>query len=158
MTKSRKNKPPANDVSLAKKKRVPTKDELAHRFADGLYGSVWLYDEAYEEYQALCDRNDQTSTMEKATLSRYFPRFADTGPTGFQGDMLKSQGRFPDDDGKQKQVYAFKAYQFRIYGLIENHFGKPSFVGTTCDPSKKSNLADTAKLKKAALMSGRVRK
>ncbi len=158
MTKSRKSKPPAADASTDRNKRVPTNNELAHRFADGLYGSVWLYDEAFDEYQGLCNRNDKTSTRERATLSRYFPRFAETGPSGFQGDMLKSQGRFPDEEGKLIQVYAFKAYQFRIYGVVESHFGKPAFVGTTCDPSKKSNQADKAKLKKAALMSGRVRK
>lgn len=158
MTKSRKNKPSRTDANAAAKKTEPTDEELVHRFADGKFGSVWLYDDAYEQYEKLCNQNDKNSIKERATLARYFPRFAEMGPSGFQGEMLKSQGRFPDDDGKQIQIYAFKAYQFRIYGVVEDHFGKPSFVGTTSDPSKKSNQADKGKLKKAALMSGRVRK
>lgn len=130
---------------------------VGERVSSGRYGDVWLYDEALDEFNKLKSRTDETSCRETVTVQRYFDRFAEMGPSAFSAEMFKSQGRFPDLQGKKVQVFGFKAYQFRVYGLVEQHLARSAFVGTTCDPSKKQNKANKQKLEKAAEMSGRVR-
>lgn len=127
--------------------------------ASGSYGSVWLFGEARDQYLELRKRNDQTSIREAATLERYFQRFADLGTKGFSEQMFKPQGRQKDGDGNDVLIFEFKAYQFRVYGVISTYKGKKNcFLGTSCDESKKRDKANPQKLKKAAEVWTRVEK
>lgn len=102
------------------------------------------------------ERTKQVS-VSPVTIKRYFERFAEKGPAGFGDRMFKPQGRFPAADGGKVLVHAFKAYQFRIYGVVRDFRGRRSFVGTTCDPKKKQNKANPKKLKQAAVCSTKVK-
>ena len=117
--------------------------------ATGDYARVLLFGEARKEYEALLDRTDRNSVQAKRTLQRYFARFADKGPTSLDNEMFKKQGR-EHVGGTEIMVFGFKAYQFRIYGVVEAYKERRCFVGTACDPAKKQNKADAKKLEKAA--------
>ncbi|MEP9372562.1 hypothetical protein [Mesorhizobium sp. KR1-2] len=70
--------------------------------------------------------------------------------------MFKPAGRFKDGAGNEPQIWEFKAYQFRIYGIIAEYRRKRTYIGTACDPSKKKDKADQQKLKLAAERSAKV--
>lgn len=134
---------------LSRKPRSAAGNNIAGKLvASGEHADVWLFGEALEEYEALLRRTDATSRKSAAQIPRYFGRFAQGQPLGDQ--MFKPLGRFKTGSGKEVQVHEFKSYQFRIYGVIRQHGGKRSYVGTACDPSKKKDKADPAKMKKAA--------
>ncbi|MGV2018170.1 hypothetical protein [Agrobacterium sp. 22-223-1] len=115
----------------------------------GDFADVLLFGEAKEEYEALQNRSDQTSMREYRTISRYFQRYADMGPQHLDDTMFKKQSR-RNCGGTAVMVYEFKAYQFRIYGVVGERDSKRCFRGTACDPSKKKDKADPQKLQKAA--------
>ncbi|WP_156913564.1 hypothetical protein [Mesorhizobium sp. WSM3224] len=115
--------------------------------ACGDYADVWLFGEAREEYEALLARKDEKSIVSATQLPRYFERYASDQPLGDQ--MFKPVGRF-GPKGNEAQVYEFKSWKFRIYGVVKQFRGKRCFVGTACDPYKKQNKADQTKLKNAA--------
>jgi hypothetical protein len=119
----------------------------------GAYGVVRLSQEAKDAFDALCGQADQTSMREAATIKRFFQRFTTHGPHGFDGKQFKSEGRFKDGTGKQVRVFAMKAYQWRLYGVLKHHDGKPAFFGLCVDPSKKKNKADRAILERCARLS-----
>lgn len=52
------------------------------------------------------------------------------------------------------QVFAFKAWQWRLYGGLTTINKVRYFVGVVVDPSKKKDKADQAILKKAAKLLG----
>ncbi|MER9869272.1 hypothetical protein NKJ35_19205 [Mesorhizobium sp. M0136] len=116
--------------------------------ASGDYADVWLFGEARREYEALLTRTDETSRKSAVQLPRYFGRYAENQPLGDQ--MFKPLGRFKGASGNDVQIYEFKSWQFRIYGVVRLFRGKRCFLGIACDPSKKKNRADPAKMKKAA--------
>ncbi|MDM9627096.1 hypothetical protein QTL95_14405 [Rhizobium sp. S152] len=115
----------------------------------GDYAVVWLFGEAKDEYEALQKRNDQTSFREYRTISRYFQRYAAMGPQHLDDTMFKKQDR-RSSGGISVMIYEFKAYQFRIYGVVGELKGKRCYRGTACDPKKKKDKADPQKLQKAA--------
>lgn len=120
----------------------------------GRYGCVWLSDEAKHEYDVLCARADDTGIREARTINRYFERFAAMGPEGLDNPkMMKPADRFKDGTGKQVQVFAMKAYEWRVYGVRRHHNGEPSFVGLCVDPDKKRDKADRALMEKCARLS-----
>lgn len=119
----------------------------------GDYASILLVADAKEEYDALGKRNDATSIREYRTLTRYFERYVQHGPTALDDTAFKKQRRVTS--GKlQEMVYEFKAYQFRIYGVVGTYLDKRCFIGTACDPSKKQNKANAALLEKAVKVWG----
>jgi hypothetical protein len=115
----------------------------------GEHADVFLFGEAKEEYEALEQRNDQTSMREYRTISRYFQRYADMGAQHLDDTAFKKQDR-RSSGGTTVMIFEFKAYQFRVYGCVGERNGKRCFRGTACDPSKKKNKADPKKLQKAA--------
>jgi hypothetical protein len=119
----------------------------------GTHGSVRLSEEAKAEFDALCAQPDETSMREAATIKRYFERFTSHGPQGFDHKMFKSEGRFKDGTGKPVQVFAMKAYQWRLYGVLRHHDGRPAFFGLCVDPSKKKDKANKALLERCARLS-----
>lgn len=118
--------------------------------ARGDYADVWLFGEALEEYEALTKRTDRTSIQEAAQMARRFERFASHGPRGLSDEMFKALDPRIKVKGNEILIQEFKAYQFRIYGVVGQRNGKRSYLGTACDPQKKKNKADPQKMKKAA--------
>lgn len=116
-------------------------------FSLSVYGNVILIGEARDGYEELCNLNDRNSIKESHTLERYFKRFSE-GHKLFD-QQLKYQGKHKVGE-RNVIVYAFKAYQFRIYGTYYDIQGRKIFLGTACDPKKKQNKADANKLEKSA--------
>lgn len=91
---------------------------------------------------------DNLNVREKARLKKWMERYAEDGSKYLDDQKFKNEGRFPSGlpSGERYQVYAFKAWQIRLYGCIANK----RFVITEIDASKKQNKADPKKLKSAA--------
>lgn len=116
--------------------------------ASGESACVWLMGEALDEWNSLLKGTDANSRKSAAQLPRYFERFANGQRLG--NEMFKSLGRVKTPGGNEVNVYEFKSYQFRIYGVIREINKVKAFVGTACDPKKQQNKADAATIKRAA--------
>jgi len=117
--------------------------------ATGAYARVLLFGEARSEFEHLMTLTDKDSVAACITLKGYYQRYADRGHENLSPSMFKSEKR-QRVSGKNVLVHAFKAKHVRIYGVADNHKGLLCFCGTACDPAKKQQKADPAKLKKAA--------
>ena len=64
--------------------------------------------------------------------------------------QFRNEGRFSTGGkgGKEVQIYAFKAYQLRVYGGLDPNTG--DFICTEIELSKQRNPADQNKLRRAA--------
>lgn len=95
---------------------------------------------------------EKLGEKQQGQLSRYFENFCEDGWENFPQEQFKSEGQFPlGVPGKGRvQIYAFKPWKARIYGGIVHHAGKPHFVATEADPSKKTDKADREMLARAA--------
>ncbi|WP_414831676.1 hypothetical protein [Afifella sp. YEN Y35] len=140
------------------KRSEPSADKLCtHVVKRGAYGDVWLSEDAKRDYDILIRRRDEQGARQAATIKRYFERFADGGPDYLDNSqMLKRQGRVKDGAGKQVTVFAFKAYQWRLYGVLQHYRGRPSFVGLCVDSQKKQNKADAKILSKCGILAGKL--
>lgn len=122
--------------------------------ASGAFGRVLLAGEAFAEFKKLEERvnrnEDQNSVRQYRTLVRYFERYAATGPSGLSEQMYKPQQKVKLEGDKSVHVHEFKAHQYRIYGCVSELSGIRTFLGTTCDPSKKKDKADLYKIEKSA--------
>ena len=121
--------------------------------AKGEVCRVYLSDEAMTEYNELqrrAKRNEQNSVKAWRQLQNYMMRFCDHGHRKMLEEHFKSEGSFPKGRGTNVQVYAFKPYQWRLYGTVCSYEGYTSFLGVKVDPSKKRDKADRAILTAAA--------
>lgn len=114
--------------------------------ASGEHANVWLVGEAKSEYAALLARNDANSRKAAIQLPRYFGRYAN-------GQRLSDQQFKPQGQKRSgqhtMQVWEFKGFQYRIYGVVVNVAGKRTFIGTEPDPKKKDNKADASIVQRA---------
>jgi hypothetical protein len=117
---------------------------------DGPYASVRLSPGVHAAYMQLFESNDVFSKKRRKHLERYFIRYCEIGHQALGEDKFKFEDSFADGRGKQVQVYAFKSFQFRIYGGILTVAGKRCFVGVRFDPTKKSDKANQQLLRFAA--------
>lgn len=114
--------------------------------ASGTFADVWLVGEAKSEYSALLSRKDANSRRAARQLPRYFERYAN-------GQRLSDEHFKPQ--GKKKrgqwtmQVWEFKGFQYRIYGVVVDVDGKRAFIGTEPDPKKKDDKADASIVQRA---------
>lgn len=120
--------------------------EFGRRVATGSVADVWLVDEALVEYNALVLRTDANGRKAAVQLPRYFKRYADGNRLSDQ--QYKPQGRKKSGHCAM-QIWEFKGFQYRIYGVVVDVGGKRSFIGTSTDPGKKNNKADPAIVQRA---------
>ncbi|HZP18761.1 MAG TPA: hypothetical protein VFB16_01010 [Bauldia sp.] len=104
---------------------------------------------AYAAYVAARAGTDKISMQRKAHLERYFREFCEHNPHRLTDEKFKKEQTFATAHGKVA-VWAFKAWQWRLYGSILTVAGKRTFVGTRVDDSKKQNKANKTLLKLAA--------
>lgn len=141
---------PAN-VQATAQGRTP--NELGERVASGAYGDVWLSVDVLAQFRKLKARTDEISIREARTLDRYFQRFADAGPESMDARQFKPLGRYSAGVSGKVQVFEFKAFQYRIYGVCRSIGVRRAFIGLSTDPSKQTNKADRAKIAEAATLS-----
>ncbi|WP_193184176.1 hypothetical protein [Nisaea sediminum] len=106
--------------------------------------SVWLTKQVSKNLE-------KASPKDRARCLKYMGFFANDGLEYLHLDdtKFKKQGDFSNGkpDGKKIPVFAFKAYQLRIYGSF---LPGGDFVGTEIDTGKKQDQANKSKLKAAA--------
>lgn len=108
-------------------------------------------------YDILQGRTDTQGVQQARSMERYLKRFAEHGPDSLDQKMMKALGRKKDGEGKPVQVFEFKAYQWRLYGVIKNYKGERAFIGLGFDDAKKKNKANPAKIESAAKRSSSIR-
>ena len=116
------------------------------KFASGGHADVWLVGEAKSEYVALLARKDTNSRKAAIQLPRYFDRYANG--QRLSEDQFKPQGQ-KKSGHHTMQVWEFKGFQYRIYGVVVDVAGKRTFIGTEPDPKKKDNKADASIVQRA---------
>lgn len=88
---------------------------------------------------------------QRAELDEIFARFVASGIAGIPRSKFNAQeGWYPSDKAPGKiRLQAFKPWQLRAYGFMRSVQGRPCFVITGVDCSKKSDKAKPAVLKAA---------
>ena len=86
----------------------------------------------------------------RARCRKWMKFFADDGSKNLIETQFKREGRFSlgGRDRKQVVIFAFKAYQLRVYGGLLP--GTRIFACTEIDTAKKRDTADRKKLERAA--------
>ncbi len=86
----------------------------------------------------------------RARILRGMQNFSELGPgRHLNQEVFRHEARLKLGH-KQVAIFAFKGWQVRIYGGIEQINGKPTFVGTEIDESKKQYKANRNLLQRAA--------
>ena len=118
----------------------------------GETGAIRLAPDVYAAYrQAICG-NGEIETKRRVQLDRYFREFCDHEYffRRLSDQKFKNEGNFPVGKGCQVTVWAFKAWQWRLYGAILQVNGTRCFVGVNVDPNKKQDKADRKLLRDTA--------
>ncbi|NTG19408.1 hypothetical protein G6L00_03055 [Agrobacterium rhizogenes] len=116
-------------------------DDLKEVFS-GKRFKVMMTLEVYEQFQS-------AETDRRARILKWMKFYADDGHELLDNDKFRYEGKFSTSDksGTKVSIYAFKAWQTRVYGgLVKSAI----FVCTEIDLSKKRDLADQKLLKAAA--------
>lgn len=122
---------------------------------DGAHRRVMLSNEVWTEYDAIGKLKDRLPVTQRRSLDRLFERFCDVAAHNNNEQQFVKEGNFGPDD---EAVWAFKAFQFRVYGASLRIDGKETFVGVKHDPSKKQNRANQVLLKASGKELSEVRK
>jgi hypothetical protein len=88
----------------------------------------------------------------RAALLRIMEIFAEEGPNNLPITQFRPEERLPVGDvrGTRLLICAFKAWQIRVYGAVLAIDGKPTFLASEIDDSKKQDKADRGCLLRAA--------
>ncbi|WP_141402124.1 hypothetical protein [Rhizobium subbaraonis] len=91
--------------------------------------------------RAVAKRFEKVDVKARARCLQWMKRFADDGHEFLDETKLKHEGRHStgDKSGTKVAVWAFKAWQLRIYGGL---VGEKTFICTEIDDSKKRDAAD----------------
>lgn len=118
----------------------------------GSEADVRMNEASYSEYIQAIDGNDKISVQRRTRLGRYFTEFSNYVDyfRRMGQDQFKKEGNFPDGHGGSIAVWAFKAFQWRLYGGMGDVAGRRCFVGVAVDSDKKRDRADQELLKTAA--------
>lgn len=104
--------------------------------------SVWMTPKVLKAFKKL-------NSDARARLRKWMEFYADDGQEFLDSTKFIHEGRFKTGapDGGDVPIYAFKAWQVRLYGTIVDG---THFVITEIDPAKKQNKANKTKLESAA--------
>ena len=108
----------------------------------GEHGSVAIQDKDWKLF--LKEANAKGRSQIEAVM-RAWCRF---GPNDFPDSKFKFESRY-EKGGKSVRIDAFKGHQVRFYGTTVQVAGKPMFLVTGCDFSKKQTPANQNLLKAA---------
>lgn len=103
---------------------------------------------------------EKADEKQRAELEELIARFCSGGPTGIPRTKLNGQeGWFPSERAPGKvRLQAFKPWQLRAYGFIKSANGRPTYVITGVDCSKKSDRAKQSVVRSAGSEAYRVSK
>lgn len=110
---------------------------------DGAWFCVLVEPKVEEAYREL----KKVKPHEWKRLNAIMQKMCDQcGHIGMPPQKFRSEGR-GDADGVL--LWAFKVWQFRLYGFIKKLEGKETFIGVDFDDAKKQNKADQDLLNRA---------
>lgn len=115
----------------------------------GKAASVRLSPRAKVAYEEVQKGTDERSRKRRKQLDRYFQEFCDNEPHRLNDLQYKKEGSFPAK-GRSIAVWAFKPFQWRLYGSVLTVNGHKCFVGVEVDEEKKQDRANKALLEAAA--------
>jgi hypothetical protein len=93
---------------------------------------------------------EDANAKARARISRAMLNFSELGPGRHLNQEVFRHEERVKLGHEQVAIFAFKGWQVRIYGGIEQINGKPTFVGTEIDKSKKQDKANRSLLRQAA--------
>jgi hypothetical protein len=99
----------------------------------------------------VCRQFDDLETRWRARFTACFEKYGVRGAI-LSPESFRLEGRFPTGGPRSRivPVYAFKAFQNRIYGVAVQIEGVGTFVGMELVTDKKSDKADQALLARVA--------
>lgn len=109
---------------------------------EGAFCSVYML-------ESVCDEYGEVDAKRRARVEKWMRTYAEEGPAILDSEKYNSEGRHPTGRRaapNQINVYAFKAWQLRLYGGTVG--GK--FVVVEIDSAKKRDRANQARLQRAA--------
>ena len=99
-----------------------------------------------------CDAWGKKKPRDRKRLDAMLKKFSDWGTGGFSKDRFAFEERITVEH-KSVAIFAFKPWQFRLYGIIRTVNLKTSFIATHADPAKKQTKAHRGNLERAAVLS-----
>lgn len=122
---------------------------------DGSVRRIMLSSKVMKDYEKAMEGKDQKSVGQRRTFERLFEYYCEEDRPINNDQQFKKEGNF----GAEKEpVWAFKAFQFRLYGTPIRWNGKETFFAVRADPSKKQNKADRRLLEATAAEVSELRK
>lgn len=100
------------------------------------------FDEA--QWEVMNEILPETRIKMRATMQAY----CDLGPENLPPQRFKFEIQY-EEAGKKTRIEAFKGRHVRFYGACGSLGGRPVFLVTGSDSSKKTDAADQKKLKSA---------
>ena len=106
---------------------------------------VGLLREVAEEF-----RGDAVEVRFRARMERHFKWYADG--VNLPPEAFRSEGRYPTGKpgARDVQVFVFKAFQCRIYGVTKTLDGVETFLGLAINARKKKDKVSSAFLRSVA--------
>jgi hypothetical protein len=111
---------------------------------DGVVRRVMLSAEVWAAYEEIGNATDRFHVSQRRSLDRLFERFCDVAAHNNNEQQFVKEGNFGSDN---ETVWAFKAFQFRVYGASFKIDDKETFMAVKHDPTKKQNKANKVLLK-----------
>jgi hypothetical protein len=119
---------------------------------DGPEGCIRLSGEALTEFRAIQNGQDKITVQRRRHIERYMRAFCENAQHWkmLSDEKFKKEDDFPDGRGGTVAVFAFKAWQWRLYGAVMAVGNKKTFVGVRADTEKKQTKSDQALMARAA--------
>jgi hypothetical protein len=116
----------------------------------GNAADVLVTQKVKKEYDRLIAGTDERSLRQQRTLSRYLKAFCDLETPHLNDEQFKKEASFSVGGGNKIAIWAFKAWQWRLYGAILSLGGRKTFIGARVDADKKQNKANREMMEAAA--------
>ena len=108
----------------------------------GQHGAVAFMEKHWKLFQK------ETAIETRAQMHATMRAWCERGPKDLPRTKFKFQETY-ERNGRNVRVEAFKGWQVRLYGAVTQIDGKPMFLVTGVDISKKTDKADKERLKAA---------
>lgn len=117
------------------------------KVADGKNCEIWFSKKTEKVFK-------NAPPEDKARVGKFFEHVVENGTSDLTDTQFKSERRLPNGGkhGKKVMVYAFKAFQLRIYGFWEGENPKKFMCVEAA--IKKTDKADIEQLKRVAKAAG----
>ena len=123
------------------------------RVAAGRLGTVWMSREAFAGYKQAIGNADIISMKRKRHLERFFNEFCNNvGHEARLGGNFKKEGNFSAKNGAIITIWAFRAFNWSLYGTTLQVDERRNFVGVEVETEEiEGNGTNHALIEMAAM-------